>query len=153
MNWERNAAPGALPRPTRNALRRPRRALFVVLLLIVFLVMITGCGRSQSAVTQTNDDYQVSFATEPAPPGQGAGTVIVVVKDKQGQGVDASRVAIEGNMNHAGMTPENAEVTAGTNGEYRLPINWTMGGAWYVDVKITLQNGEEIRRRFPVDVK
>ena len=36
---------------------------------------------------------------------------------------------------------------------YRLPLNWTMGGAWYVDVKITLRDGTVVRRRFPVDVK
>lgn len=153
MYWESNIAPGALPRPICNALRRPRRALYVVVLLILLLALLSGCGRSQSAVTQTSDDYQVSFATEPAPPSQGAGIVLVTIKDKEGQGVDAARVAIEGNMNHAGMTPENAEVTTGANGEYRLPLNWTMGGEWYVDVKITLRNGEEVRRRFPVNVK
>jgi hypothetical protein len=120
---------------------------------ILLLVMAGGCGRSQSTATETKDDYQVSFATDPAPPDQGAGTVIVTIKDKEGHGVGASRVAIEANMNHAGMKPENVVSTIGADGEYRLPLNWTMGGEWYVDVKITLPGGEMISRRFPVDVK
>ncbi|MGE5603448.1 MAG: FixH family protein [Nitrososphaerales archaeon] len=153
MYWERKVAPGALSRPTCNALRSPRRALYVVALLALCLMAVAGCGRSQSAVTQTQDAYQVSFATDPAPANQGAGAVIVTIKDQQGQGIDGARVAIEANMNHAGMKPENAEATTGSGGEYRLPLNWTMGGEWYVDVTITLQNGEVVRRRFPVGVE
>jgi YtkA-like len=153
MYWERKVAPGAVPRPTCNALRSPRRAFCMAGLAFLLLLLVAGCGRSQSAVTETKDDYQVTFATDPAPPDQGAGTVIVTIKDKQGRGVDAAQVSIEANMSHAGMKPESADATSGANGEYRLPLNWSMGGAWYVDVKITLRNGEVLRRRFPVDVK
>ena len=56
-------------------------------------------------------------------------------------------------MTHAGMKPEYADATIGVNGEYHLPLNWSMGGGWYVDLKITLRSGEVIRRRFPVEVK
>jgi hypothetical protein len=51
------------------------------------------------------------------------------------------------------MTPEYANVATSEGGVYRLPLRWTMGGAWYVDAKIALSDGQEIRRRFPVDVK
>jgi hypothetical protein len=121
--------------------------------LLLVLLAASACGRSQSAAVETQDNYQVTLATDPAPPDQGAGTVIVKIKDGQGRGVKAERVAIEANMNHAGMIPENAASTIGLDGEYRMPLNWTMGGAWYVDVTITLPNGDEVRRRFPVDVK
>jgi hypothetical protein len=153
MRWERKGAFGAVPQLTCQALRRPRRVLFLTGVLVLLAVFMSGCGRSQSSVTETNDDYQVTLATDPAPAQQGAGTVIVVIKDKQGQGVDAARVSIEGNMSHAGMKPEYADSTIGASGEYHLPLSWTMGGSWYVDVKITLRNGEVVRRRFPVDVK
>jgi len=153
MFWERKVAPGAVDRPTRNALR-PRRAFLLAGLFLLLLVVMSGCGRSQSASdVQTQDAYQVTFATEPAAPNQGEGVILITVKDKAGASVDGARVAIEANMNHAGMTPENAETAAGAAGVYRLPLTWTMGGAWYVDVTITLQNGEVIKRRFPVDVK
>lgn len=153
MFWERKATPGAVPRPPRNALRSPRGAFCLLGVLALVLVIGAGCGRSQAAATETKDDYQVTFATDPAPPDQGAGVVVVKIKDHQGHGVQASRVSIEANMAHAGMTPERADSTIGANGEYRLPLNWSMGGAWYVDVKITLPGGQEVRRRFPVDVK
>jgi hypothetical protein len=153
MFWDRKVAPGALPRPTCNALCSPRRAFCIASLAFLLLLLAAGCGRSQSAVTETKDDYQVTFTTEPAPPNQGAGAVIVTIKDKQGQGIDAERVSIEANMSHAGMMPESADATSGASGAYRLPLNWSMGGSWYVDVKIALRNGEVVRRRFPVDVK
>jgi hypothetical protein len=153
MDWVRKVVQGSVPRPPDDALRSPRGAFFFAGLLILLLVAVGGCGRSQSAVTETKDDYQVTFATDPAPPDQGAGTVVVIIKDKQGHPVDAVSVSIEANMSHAGMIPESAAATDGANGEYRLPLNWSMGGAWYVDVKITLRNGEVVRRRFPVDVR
>jgi len=34
-----------------------------------------------------------------------------------------------------------------------VPLKWTMGGAWYVDVKIITAGGQTIQRRFQVDVK
>jgi hypothetical protein len=154
MFWERKVAPGALNRPPSNALRSPRRAFLLAAALMLFAAAVAGCGRSQSAAAvETQDDYQVTFATEPAAPNMGDGLVVVTVKDKAGQPVDGARVSIEANMNHAGMTPENADATTSEGGVYRLPLEWTMGGAWYVDVKITLQDGTEVRRRFPVDVK
>jgi hypothetical protein len=158
MFWERKVAPGAaasgLNHPPSNALRQPRRAFLLAWVLILLLVGAWGCGRSQSAAAvETQDDYQVAFATEPAAPVQGDGIVVITVKDKTGQPVDNAQVSIEANMNHAGMTPENAEGATGEAGIYRLPLTWTMGGAWYVDVRITLTNGETLRRRFPVDVK
>lgn len=153
MSIEREDASGTLTRRFQYAPRVRRRALFLAVLLVTGLVLLGGCGRSQSAAPQTQDDYQVTFATEPAQPLIGDGTVIITVKDKTGQPVDGAQLAIEANMNHAGMVPVNAEAAGGQAGVYRVPLKWTMGGAWYVDVQITTTAGETIQRRFPVDVK
>ena len=158
MFWERKAAPGAargaVNRPPSNALRTLRRAFSLLCLFILLVGAAAGCGRSQSAAdTETQDSYQVSFGTEPAAASQGDAVIVIAVKDQTGRPVDGAAVAIEANMNHAGMTPENADTTASEGGIYRLPLTWTMGGAWFVDVQITLPGGEVIRRRFPVDVK
>lgn len=158
MYWDRKVAPGTVTMPPSNALRyafgESRRAFLLAGAAILLMVAVSACGRSQSATgVQTNDDYQVTFATEPAAPAQGDGVVVIGIKDKAGQPVDGARVAIEANMNHAGMTPEYANAATSEGGIYRLPLNWTMGGAWYVDAKITLEDGQELRRRFPVDVK
>jgi len=153
MLTERKDAAGAPPWRFHHAPRVRSRAFFLVLMLIVGLVLPGGCWRSQSAAPQTQDDYQVTFATEPAQPLIGDGTVIITVKDKAGKPVDGARLAIEANMNHAGMVPVNAETSGGQAGVYRVPLKWTMGGAWYVDVKIITAGGQTIQRRFPVDVK
>jgi hypothetical protein len=154
MFWERKVAPGAVNQAPGNALRRMRRAFLLAGVLILLLAGMSGCGRSQSASSvETTDDYQVAFGTEPAAPSQGAGTVVITVKDKAGQPVDGAAVAIEANMNPAGMTPEYADAATSAGGVYRLPLTWTMGGAWYVDAQITLPDGEVIRRRFPLVVK
>lgn len=153
MFIEREDASGALTQRFHHAPRVRSRAFLLPALLILGLLLLGGCGRSQSAVPQTQDDYQVTFTTEPTQPLIGDGTVIITVKDKAGQPVDGARLAIEANMNHAGMVPVNAEASGGQAGVYRVPLKWTMGGAWYVDVKITTTGGQAIQRRFPVDVK
>jgi hypothetical protein len=154
MFWESKVAPGGVDRPHRNALRRPRRAFLLAGLLILLALAAAGCGRSESGgAVETKDDYQVTFATEPAAAVQGEGTILITVKDKAGQPVDNARVSVEANMSHAGMKPEYADVSASQAGTYRLPLKWTMGGSWYVDTTITLGDGTVIRRRFPVDVK
>ncbi len=152
MFWEHDDAPGAVIRSSHDALRARRRA-FILAGMLVMGLLLSGCGRSQSAAPPTQDDYQVTFATEPAPPVIGDGTVIITVKDKAGQPVDGARLAIEANMNHAGMVPVNAETATSQAGVYRVPLKWTMGGAWYVDIKIATAGGQTIQRRFPVDVK
>ncbi len=153
MFIEREDARGAVSPRSHYIPHVRSSAFFLAVLLITGLVLLGGCGRSQSAAPQTQDNYQVTFATEPAQPLIGDGTVIVTVKDKAGQPVDGARLAIEANMNHAGMVPVNAEASGGQAGVYRVPLKWTMGGAWYVDVKITTAGGQTIERRFPVDVK
>jgi hypothetical protein len=153
MFRERKVTAGAVTRPSNNALRTQCRALFLAGSLILLVGLLGGCGRSNSAAQETQDDYQVTFATEPAQPLVGAGSVLVTVEDKSGQPIAGASVSIEANMNHAGMIPVSGVATESESGLYRVPLKWTMGGAWYVDVRITTSDGQIIRRRFPVDVK
>ena len=137
----------------RNALRRPRRALFLTLISLLILTLLIGCGRVQKSAPATQDSFNVTFATEPAQPTVGAGVVVLALRDATGQPVNDAKVTIEANMSHAGMVPVNAEVTGGQDGVYRLPLQWTMAGDWYVDVRFTLADGQVIGRRFPAVVK
>lgn len=152
MIWT-NRVSSSTARPASSALSTPCRALFVVTMLLAALVGVAGCGRSQSGTAEITDTYQVTFATEPAQPAIGDGLVIITLKDAAGKPVDGARIAVEANMNHAGMVPVNAESAGSQGGEYRIPLKWTMGGAWYVDARITLPDGQVIQRRFPTDVK
>ncbi len=149
--WEPAQAPGQR-QPLRNALRALCRALPLLGLALVG-VMAVGCGRAQNAAPETQDGFTVTFATEPAAPAVGEGTVVVTLADASGHPVDNAQLAVEANMSHAGMTPVNAAATGSQDGVYRVPLAWTMSGDWFVDVQFTLPDSQVVARRFPVNVR
>ena len=133
-------------------LRAPYRA-FCLLALTTLLVALAGCGRVQQTAPAANDGLTITMTLEPSPPVVGDGIVVLTVKDAAGQPVDGATVEIEGNMSHAGMKPSFGKTQGGQGGVYRVLLQWTMGGDWYVDVKLTLPDGKIASRRFPVTVK
>lgn len=151
--WVSDGTPGETCQRTSNALRLPSRALLSCLLLLLGVGLAAGCGRAEKGSPETQDTFRVTFATEPASPLIGDGTVVLTLHDAAGQSVDGATVAVEANMSHAGMVPVNAEATGGQGGVYRVPLRWTMRGDWYVDVKFTLSDGQVVGRRFPAIVK
>lgn len=128
------------------------KALCLALLLLLALGLFAGCGRAQNS-PETEDNFTVTFATEPMAPAVGEGVVLLTLADPAGQPVSDAVVAIEANMSHAGMAPVNASASGGQGGVYRVPLRWTMAGDWYVDVRFTLADGQVIGRRFPVNIK
>ncbi len=126
---------------------------YCLLALATLLVALAGCGRVQKAAPAADDGLTITMTVEPSPPMIGDGTVVLTVKDAAGRPVDGATVEIEGNMSHAGMKPSFGKVEDGQGGVYRVPLQWTMGGDWYVDVKLTLADGKTATRRFPVTVK
>lgn len=140
------------PKPPAAVLRVLRGAALLCSLALL-AAALTGCGRMQRTESAAPaDGYRVTFAVEPAAPVVGRGVVVLTLADSAGQPIDNARIEIEGNMSHAGMKPEFGRADAGQGGRYSIPIEWTMGGAWYVDVKATLSNGQVITRRFPLNV-
>lgn len=107
----------------------------------------------QQADPTTQDAYAVTMAIEPSPPAVGPGTVAATLNDPEGQPVDGAHLEIEANMSHAGMVPVLASTTESRTGHYRVPLQWTMAGDWYVDLKFTLPDGSRVVRRYPVSVK
>ena len=61
---------------------------------------------------------------------------------------------MRGDMTHAGMQPVSgvAEQGTGSNGEYRVPFYWTMGGDWIVTVNVKLVSGETYTKTFDFTV-
>jgi hypothetical protein len=119
---------------------------------LMLLLLLAGCGRVQQANPSTQDSYLVTLATDPAPPLVADGAVIVTLRDAAGQPVDGAQLTVEANMSHAGMAPVFGSASAGQGGAYRVPLKWSMGGDWFVDVKFTLPDGKIVARRFPVSV-
>jgi hypothetical protein len=136
----------------RSILSAPYRIGFL-LVLTALLSTLAGCGRVQQSAPAAADGLTITMTVEPSPPQVGDGTVVLTVKDAAGQPVDGATVEVEGNMSHAGMKPSFGKAARGQGGVYRVPIQWTMGGDWYVDVKLTLPDGKTATRRFPATVK
>jgi hypothetical protein len=107
----------------------------------------------QQADPTTQDAYAVTMAVEPSPPIVGPATITATLKDPAGQPVDGARLDVEANMSHAGMVPVLASTAESRAGLYRVPLQWTMAGDWYVDLKFTLPDGSRVVRRYPVSVK
>jgi len=106
----------------------------------------------QTAATPAQDGFVMTLAAQPSPPVVGDGQLIVTLADPAGKPVADARLAVEGNMSHAGMKPSFGAVTAAADGRYTVAIQWTMAGDWYVDIKATLSDGRVIGRRFPITV-
>jgi hypothetical protein len=135
-----------------DALRTVRRALF----LLTFLILagsLTSCGRVQRPAPSSQDGFTVTLATEPAPPIVGTGLVSVRLEDRAGTPVTDARLALEANMTHAGMAPVLGQASASPDGRYRVPIEWTMAGDWYVDIAFSLPDGQTVTRRFALGVR
>lgn len=132
----------------------PKKASTVILLMIFVIVgvLLTACGRIQRGRSENTSDITVDMAVEPEQPAIGPATLIFTLTDESGQPINNAALKVEGNMTHAGMTPVFGETTAGENGRYEIPFEWTMGGDWFVTANITLPNGQEISREFPVTV-
>lgn len=111
---------------------------------ILLLLFITGCGRIQNErftggtdrlpegvamdVRLTNPDaLQVSTPAD-----------VIITLTQNGTPVEGANLEIEGNMTHAGMEPVFARATEIAPGEYRAPLQWNMGGEWFLTIRVTL---------------
>lgn len=53
-------------------------------------------------------------------------------------------------MSHAGMKPVFGTGREVQPGIYEAPLEFTMGGDWYVIVSARLPDGRQVERQFPV---
>ncbi|MDX2137465.1 MAG: FixH family protein [Chloroflexota bacterium] len=128
--------------------------------LVVFMIalLLAGCRESAqptptAGATLEQEDIDIEMAVEPAPAAVGDATLLVTLHDRDGVPIDDATVAVRGDMTHAGMVPVLGDATGGTNGEYRIPFEWTMGGDWIITVDVTLANGVRISRVYEMTVQ
>ncbi len=127
--------------------------IITVLGLVIALAALAGCRQSAQPTPTPSSAVQIEFAVEPEPATTGGAVLIITVTDETGEPVEGAQVAARGDMNHAGMRPVFGESTQGEQGVYWVPFEWTMGGDWFVDVTVTLPNGEALTRRFELTVR
>lgn len=116
-----------------------------VWLMIVLALAITACG--QSTEPQVVSDVQIDLAVEPSPPAAGEATLVVTLTETDGTPIDGATIQVHGDMDHEGMTPVDGEADNGTEGVYRVPFTWTMGGGWIVEVTAALPDGRGVASR------
>lgn len=116
---------------------------------LVAVVLLAACGGERDEL----DDLNVTLQTG-AP---GEQVLVVTVTEASGQAVTDAAVALEGNMNHAGMVPvfsgpvrDDADGTV--DGVYRLPFEFTMLGDWIVGVTVTQADGTDAKTHIDVNV-
>ncbi len=98
-------------------------------------------------MTDVNITHQIS----PQPPRVGPLTITLRLTDSSGKPVSGARIAVEGNMSHAGMTPVLADAKETGDGTYRVSIDLSMAGDWIVVAHATLQDGRKIEDQFEIN--
>lgn len=126
-----------------------RKITLALLLVVVFT--LAGCRQAEGT---TSENVNIEVAVTPEEPAVGDAMLLVTVTDAEGNPINDATVAVRGDMSHAGMVPViPAEISDAEDGVYTFEdFEWTMGGEWFVEVTVTLTNGETATERFEYTV-
>lgn len=126
-----------------------RTTFFAALVAVLFLA--AACRQAEPQ-TASSADVSITMAVEPQPAAVGTSTLTGTVTGANGAAVGNVKVAARGDMSHAGMVPVTGEAETGADGSYTIPFEWTMAGDWFVDITVTLPDGQTVQERFDVSV-
>jgi len=110
-------------------------------------LMILGC-RPNTAGTAI--DAQATIEFDPSPPAVGRVGLKIVLTDTAGQPVRLGHLEVEGNMNHAGMRPVFTRLEEVEPGRYAGPIEFTMGGDWFLLLSGQIPGGGRFDKKVDV---
>lgn len=117
-----------------------------VVLVACFTILLSSCSRW----SEPSDRITIESEVSPRPARTGRATITLRIKDASGKPVTGARVAMEGNMSHAGMAPEFGDAKEIEPGRYQGPLELSMAGDWIVLVHLTLANGVKLERQFAI---
>lgn len=131
-----------------SSMFRLARLVPAVLMLVAFALV--AC--QPPAATSDGDNTDIQIALQPMHPEE---TMVVILTGADGEPITDATVALEGNMNHAGMIPVLAEATAddadgSADGRYHLPFTFTMLGDWIITVTVERADGSSFSRNLDV---
>lgn len=122
-------------------------------LYIILALCLAACRQSQQITPPGASAIGIELETAPEPPTTGDTTLLVTLKDANGQPIRDARLEVRGDMTHAGMQPVTAITDEDpADGVYRVPFQWTMSGDWIVTVSVILPNGETHKKTFDFTV-
>lgn len=123
------------------------------IILIVILLLAAGCRTAATPTpTASAQTAQIELTIEPQPPVVGDASLTVSVT-RASQPLTEAKIAVRGDMTHAGMQPELGSGVTDAQGQAAIPFRWSMGGDWIVTVTVTLADGSEVAQEFNVTVK
>ncbi len=138
MNW-------ADSRGRRSATSHRLRAW--LMLAALPLLMAAGCRRPAN----NEGGISIEETIAPQPVRAGTETISFRLTNATHEPVAGAHVQVEGDMNHPGMAPVFSDAVEVSPGNYKAPLDFTMGGDWVVLFHITLSDGGKVERQ--VDVK
>ena len=130
----------------------------LILTLIALSLLLFGCSRV-SQETETNQEaesrgVQIELIEPLFPPATGPSTLEIRLfdADANNKPINNAKIHVKGDMTHAGMIPVLGETENGADGVYKVPLEWTMGGDWVVQVQATLPDGTRVEKTFPMTI-
>jgi len=124
-----------------------RKNWFLLMSILLLALALAGCQRGSSTDIP---EIGLELTVSPDPPGIGQATIMLVMAGEDGQPITGAQVELEGNMSHAGMTPVFSQAREVDEGRYEAPLEFTMGGDWFILVKATLPDGRKMERQVDV---
>jgi hypothetical protein len=124
------------------------------IVFIFCLALLSACGGNTAPAADAGD-LQIQIVA----PAEGimADTLVIHLRDAAGQPITDATVALEGNMNHAGMAPVFAdavtdEADGAADGYYTVPFAFTMLGDWILTVTVEEADGATVTRDLDLTV-
>ena len=130
---------------------RPHRVREHIPLVLGALTLLGILGCTGDRTTENTGDVTINLAFRPDPPKVGATVALVTLTDRDGHPIQGAALKLEGNMNHAGMTPLFASAREVQPGRYEAALEFTMAGDWFLLIDATLADGRKLHRK--VDVR
>lgn len=122
------------------------RAGFGGALAICLALLVTGCNRPETSAVDATVDLQI----KPDPPRVGKAEIALTLTGPSGEPLNGGKLTVEGNMNHAGMTPVFADLAETEPGQYEGTLEFTMAGDWFLLVTGELPDGRRVREKIDV---
>ena len=110
------------------------------------VLLIAACHKAGESAPVITIESEIA----PQPARVGVATITLRLADGSAKPVTGARIALEGNMSHAGMGPAFSNAKEIAPGRYQAPLELSMGGDWVVLVHLTLSDGRKLERQFEI---
>lgn len=121
---------------------------YLLLLLVAGLAaLLAGCDTTPPPPQSTDTrGMQIILTTDPTPPRPGPVTMIVELKDAQGQSVTGATVGVTTGMPSMGHGGPGGTFVEQGGGKYSARGTFGMGGDWRATITVALAGQEPIKK-------